>query len=142
MTNPRKNVVIALSFLSTVGLGPAFAADEGVVKRGRYLTEEVARCQDCHTPRDEKGDLDRTKWMKGAEMLIQPVGDPPKDWHKTSPNLTPAGRLWQRWGEPALMKYLVTGLTPKGTKAGPPMPTYTLEPQDAEAIVEYLKTLK
>ena len=142
MLHTSKKAAFTLSLLTTLGIGRALAADGEVVKRGRYLTEEVARCQDCHTPRDEKGDLDRTKWMQGAEMLIQPVGEPPKEWHKTSPSLTPAGRLWQRWGEPALVKYLVTGLTPKGTKAGPPMPTYTLEQKDAEAIVEYLKTLK
>jgi hypothetical protein len=40
------------------------------------------------------------------------------------------------------VKYLMTGLTPKGTPAGPPMPTYKLKEADAEAIVEYLKTLK
>ena len=108
---------------------------------GKYLVEEVAKCQDCHTPRLENGQPDKTKWMKGATLDFQPVNPVPR-WHKTSPDITPSGRLWQRWGEPALLKYLQTGLTPKGTPADPPMPAYKLTPKDAEAVVEYLKTLK
>ncbi len=112
------------------------------VEFGRYLAEEVGKCADCHTPKNEKGELDRTKWMKGRVMEIQPI-ETMKDWHKTSPDITPGGRLWTRWGgEAAMVKYLTTGLTPKGTLAGPPMPAYKMKREDAEAIVEYLKTLK
>jgi mono/diheme cytochrome c family protein len=123
--------------------GVAFAqSNTPKVEYGRYLAEEVGKCAECHTPKNEKGELDRSKWMKGKVMEYQPI-DTIKDWHKTSPDLTPSGRLWNRWGgEPALVKYLMTGLTPKGTMAGPPMPTYKLKREDAEAIVEYLKTLK
>ena len=38
--------------------------------------------------------------------------------------------------------YLQTGWTPKGAPAGPPMPTYKLPKEDAEAIVAYLKTIQ
>jgi mono/diheme cytochrome c family protein len=112
------------------------------VEYGRYLAEEVGKCLDCHTPRNEQGELDRTRAMKGKVMEYAPI-EPIANWHKTSPDITPSGRLWSRWGgESALVKYLMTGLTPKGTPAGPPMPTYKLKQADAEAIVEYLKTLK
>jgi hypothetical protein len=73
---------------------------------------------------------------------VQPI-DPIKGWHKTSPDLTASGRLWQgRWGQAALVKLLSTGLGPGGNPADPPMPTYKMTPDDAEAVVEYLKTLK
>lgn len=112
------------------------------VEYGKYLAEEVAKCTDCHTPKAEDGSLDRSKLMKGKVMEYQPIGEI-KDWHKTSPDITPSGRLWGRWGgEAAMVKYLTTGKTPKGTFAGPPMPTYKMSQKDAEAIVEYLKTLK
>ncbi len=121
----------------------AFAeSPAGKTEYGRYLAEEVAKCAVCHTPRDEKGALDRSKYMKGKVMEAAPI-EPIKDWHKTSPDITPSGRLWTRWGgKPALVKYLMTGLTPKGTLAGPPMPTYKLNKADAEAIVGFLETLK
>ena len=34
-----------------------------------------------------------------------------------------------------------TGKTPRGSRPGPPMPTYTLTHEDAEAIVAFLKSL-
>jgi mono/diheme cytochrome c family protein len=112
------------------------------VEWGRYLAEQVGRCQECHTPRGTDGQFDRSRWMKGAVLNLTPI-QPLENWHKESPDITPAGKLWKDWGgEEAIRKYLVTGLTPKGKNAGPPMPTYTLNPADAEAIVEYLKTLK
>jgi mono/diheme cytochrome c family protein len=116
--------------------------DPRVVEYGRYLAEEVGKCQDCHSPKNEKGELDRSRWMKGAVLDVQPIGQIP-GWHKTSPDITPGGKLWERWGgEEALRKYLTTGLTPKGKYAEPPMPTYKLRDKDAGAIVEYLKTLR
>ena len=110
-------------------------------ERGRYLAEEVAQCQTCHTPRLESGEYDREKWMKGSLLNVQPI-EPIKGWHKTAPDITPTGRLWARWTEPVILKYLQTGLNPKGVPAEPPMPAYKLKQEDAEAIVEYLKTLK
>ncbi|MGH9661020.1 MAG: c-type cytochrome [Bryobacteraceae bacterium] len=118
---------------------PALAQSDKIA-RGKYLAEEVSRCQECHTPRLPDGGFDRSKWMKGAVLNVQPIA-PIKDWHKTSPDLTRPGSLWKKWGERAILDYLKTGLTPKGTHAGPPMPTYTLKPEDAEAVVEYLKSL-
>ena len=126
--------------LAIAGVG-AFAADSASVERGKYLAEEVAKCQDCHTPRAEKGELDREKWLKGAVLDFLPASEVPK-WHKTAPDLTPAGRLWERWGEAGLVKFMTTGLGPRGNAADPPMPAYKLKQEDAEAIVAYLKSLK
>ncbi len=72
------------------------AADE--IERGKYLVEEVGKCQMCHTPHGADGQLDHEKWLKGTVLDFQPM-QPVKDWHKTSPDLTPGSRLWQRWGE-------------------------------------------
>lgn len=117
------------------------AADDDKIAYGKYLTEEVGKCQDCHTPRGEDGQLDKTKWMKGAVLDFQPIKEM-KGWHKTSPDLTPGSRLWDRWKEEGLVKFMVTGQNPKGGAADPPMPTYKLKQADAEAIVAYLKSLK
>lgn len=114
---------------------------EKEIAYGKYLAEEVAKCQDCHTPKSATGELDKTKWLKGATLDFQPV-TPIERWHKTSPDITPSGRLWQRWGEKAVLEYLQTGLTPKGKPADPPMPAYKLKKADAEAMLEYLKSLK
>jgi mono/diheme cytochrome c family protein len=117
----------------------AYGAD--LVERGKYLVEEVGKCQDCHTPRQADGRLDKTQWLKGTVLDFQPI-NPVPGWHKASPDLTPAGRLWERWGEKGLVVFLTTGKGPTGHAADPPMPTYTLKAEDAEAMVAYLKSLK
>src|SRR5947207_12034111 len=89
------------------------AAQSGAVARGKYLVEEVAHCQECHTPKSADGQFDKEKWMKGAVLNIQPI-EPVKGWHKTSPDLTKAGRLWQRWGEQGLVNFFKTGKGPTG----------------------------
>jgi len=43
------------------------------IARGQYLVEEVARCPDCHTPRDSSEGLDRSRWLQGASIWIMPV---------------------------------------------------------------------
>ena len=136
------NTILALSLAVAICL-PAFAADskQAMIDRGKYLVEEVAKCQMCHTPRLESGELDTTKWLKGAVLDFQPMKEV-KGWHKTSPDLTPGSRLWSRWGEATILKYLMTGLAQNGKPADPPMPAYKMGQSDAEAVVEFLKSLK
>jgi len=124
-------------FLGLVGI--AFGDDQ--VERGKYLVEEVGKCQDCHTPRQADGQLDKSQWLKGTMLDFQPM-KPVPGWHKASPDLTPSGGLWGRWGEKALVTFLTTGKGPGGHAAGPPMPTYTLKAEDAQAMVAYLKSLE
>src|SRR5258708_6492124 len=121
----------------------AFAADskQALIDRGKYLVEEVAKCQMCHTPKLDSGEMDKSKWLKGAVLDFQPMKEV-TGWHKTSPDLTPGSRLWSRWGEGAILKYLTTGLAVNGKPADPPMPAYKFSANDAEAVLEYLKSLK
>ena len=79
--------------------------------------------------------------MKGATLDFQPTHEMPA-WHKTAPDITGGSRLFERWGEAGLTKFLETGLGPRGNHAAPPMPTYQLTHEDAAAIVQYLKSLK
>jgi len=116
------------------------AAQNAAVDRGKYLVESAGACAYCHTPKLESGELDKSKWMKGAVMEFAPL-KPIKDWHKTSQDLTPSGPLFKKWGVEGLLKFLETGKTPKDTYPGPPMPSYRYTREDAAAIVEYLKTL-
>ncbi len=131
-----------LLIFAAIIAGPALCQDKKQIELGRYLVENIGQCATCHTPKNEKGELDKSKWMKGAIMDIQPLGAPRPGWHKTSPDLTPAGKLWTKWGEGALIKYLRTGLSPNGKPADPPMPMYKYSDEHAEAVLAYLKTLK
>jgi mono/diheme cytochrome c family protein len=110
------------------------------VERGKYLVEQVGRCQECHTPKTDTGELDKSQWMKGATLIAVPSA-PVADWHQKSPDITSTSALWTRWGQDGFSKFLQTARNPRGGKAGPPMPAYMLQAEDADAIAAYLKSL-
>jgi hypothetical protein len=58
------------------------------------------------------------------------------------PEITSSGQLWATWNEEGFYRFLVTGTAPSGQTARHPMPFYKLRPDDAEAVVVYLKMLK
>jgi cytochrome c2 len=118
----------------------AFGQDDKVA-RGKYLVEEVAKCQECHTPKMDNGSYIKSSWMKGAAIAVMPAA-PVAGWHAAAPDITPNSALWKRWGDDAMVAFLESGKTPRGGAAGPPMPTYTLKHEDAVAVVAFLKTLQ
>lgn len=118
-----------------------FGQDDKIA-RGKYLVDEVARCQDCHTAHMMgTGDLVKSAWLKGAQLDFVKVDQPP-GWHSKAPDITSTSILWTNWGEDGMVKFLETGRNPRGNKAGPPMPAYALAHEDAVAIAAYLKSLK
>jgi len=121
-------------------LGASVFAQDPKLQRGKYLVEEVARCQECHTPKTDAGDLDTAKMLKGAKLNVAPMA-PIAGWHASSPDITSTSALWQRWGDDGMIKFLETAKNPRGGKAGAPMPAYTMRHEDADAIVAYLKSL-
>jgi mono/diheme cytochrome c family protein len=136
MTN--RWLVCAAAILVVAAVGRS-SAQNATVARGKYLAEQVARCQECHTPK-VNGAFDTTKWMKGSLLAIKPV-DQIQGWHAAAPNITSTSALWQRWGADGMTKFLETATNPRGGKAGAPMPAYTMSHEDAAAIVAYLKSL-
>ena len=123
------------------GASMCCAAELSAVEYGRYLVEEVAKCSDCHTPRTANGELDLSKRLKGTTLDASAPCDI-KSRGKTSPDLTPSGDLFRRWGAQGMVQFLKTGFDPQNHGALPPMPAYKLRPHDAEAIVAYLRSLK
>lgn len=116
------------------------ASEPAKLERGKYLVEEVGRCQECHTPTLPDGTFDKANWMKGATLVGIPA-TPIDDWHQKAPDITSTSKLWERWKVEGFVKFLETARNPRGGKAGPPMPAYTLKAEDAEAITAYLKSL-
>jgi len=108
----------------------------GAVSRGKELTEQVAKCQECHTQRKANGELDRGAWLKGARLNA--AGQP----SVYVPDITAGGNLWMLWGEKGMLGFLEKGMSPSGAKPSVHMPAYKLRPDDAEAVVAYLKSLR
>lgn len=125
----------------TMAASTVWAADSDSIARGKYLVEEVGKCSECHTPLAADGKPDMSKFLKGATLTFQPI-DPVPGWHKTSPDITSTGRIWARWGDEGSVKFFETGKNPRGNAADPPMPAYTMTHSDAQAVVDYLRSLK
>jgi mono/diheme cytochrome c family protein len=114
----------------------AAESDSAEIKRGRYLVEEVAKCAECHTPRDANGDLDSSRWLQGSTIWIRPVA-PIKNWAEQAPPLSGFPSLTEEQGERVLEK----GTGPQGEVLRPPMHIYHMTHEDAKAIIAYLKSL-
>jgi mono/diheme cytochrome c family protein len=115
-------------------------ADPALIKRGAYLVNEVARCGDCHTPRNAKGELDMKRHLQGAPMWFTPKVKPGEEWEDKAPDITMSGKVGQ-WSEAEMIKFMSTGADPKGEKPDAPMPAYKLSPDDARAVTAYLRSL-
>jgi hypothetical protein len=111
-------------------------ASESEIERGRYLVEEVAKCPECHTPRNARGELDRNAWLQGAPIWIMPVRPIP-NWAERAPALVGFGSYTEAQGERVLEK----GTGPEGETLRPPMHIYHMKHEDAKAIIAYLSSL-
>jgi len=106
------------------------------LNRGKYLVEEVARCWECHSPRDSSGQPDHSRWLQGGAMWFAPI-HPVQDWAYWAPTIAGLGGFT----EDQIRQVLETGIGPDGRPVRPPMHTYHLSREDANAIVSYLKSI-
>lgn len=113
--------------------------DADLRKHGEYLVNRVAMCGDCHTPRDAKGEPDKSKMLRGATLGIVPKKKT-EHWAEKAPDIT-GGGLAGKWKEEELVKLLTTGESPHGHAPDPPMPPFRFNTQDARAVALYLKSL-
>ena len=101
-------------------------------QRGRYLSEALGHCGECHTPRNPIGGLELGRWLAGA---------PNPSGQGRIPNITPA-KL--DWSEPDLVEYFTSGFTPEFDTVGGHMVEVVqnlavLPREDRAAIAAYLK---
>ena len=147
--NSRTAICLGLLLLGTLIMLLAWPAPAGsrprdkddraaLIKHGDYLVNEVARCGDCHTPRNNRGQLDNTRALQGAPIWFTPKVKP-KEWEGKAPDITLSGKAG-KWTEAKMIKYLTTG--GKGEKPEPPMPAYHFSQDDARAVTAYLRSLR
>lgn len=122
---------------------PAQAPKNGV-ERGRYLTDHIALCGDCHTPRNLLGAPKRSRYMAGVDQKSGPLGE-------AVPNITPDKETGiGDWTREEIAELLISGMKPdfdnvqglmyevvQGTSHG----YKDMTKEDALAIADYLKTI-
>jgi len=132
-------LVLAFGWFASKIILPARAepASDAQIKRGQYLVNHVAMCGECHTPKTDQGEYDRTAWLQGDVLDYKPVH--PMPFAAVAPGI--AGLPSFATDEQA-MKFLETGTNSLGKRAMPPMPQFRFNHDDAAVVVAYLRSLK
>lgn len=106
--------------------------------RGAYLTQGLAHCSACHSPRDNWGGIDTARTLAGGLMPVQ-------NWY--APALTAAHEAGlANWSPQQIVQLLKTGTAPGATVAGPMAEvvlhsTQYLSDADLRAMADYLQRL-
>ena len=116
--------------------GGVSAGGQSPIERGKYIVESVAMCELCHTPRDDNGNPDHGRWLKGGPTQLRPAYPSPY-WTYIEPRI--AGR--PPGTDADFIKLLTTGISRTGNPPNPPMPPFRMTRPDAEAVLAYLKSL-
>jgi mono/diheme cytochrome c family protein len=125
----------ALTQIARAATPAASRADAATIERGRYLVEGVGMCIDCHSPRLQTGEYDRSRWLMGAPLPFAPTVPMPA-WAPAAPSI--AGL--ENYTDEEAVKLLMTGMTPLDSALRPPMPEYRMNAEDAAAVVAYLRS--
>jgi mono/diheme cytochrome c family protein len=130
---------VAALVLTGVSPSHSWAADPAA-ERGKYLVN-IAGCNDCHTPGYFMGKPDMARFLGGSEVGFEIPGL--GVFH--GPNLTPDKETGLGgWTDAQILTALQKGTTPTGRMLAPIMPWHAfanLTPQDAQAIVAFLRSL-
>ena len=114
---------------------PPVASRGAEWNRGRYLTEALGHCAECHSPRDMLGGIIPASRFAGGQ-------DPEGVGY--DPNITPTGI--DHWSRADLVRLLTDGVTPDLRVVGGSMKsvvenTARLPEADRAAIADYILTL-
>lgn len=138
MKNKTNLLLCAASLLAgAIALSAQTPDADALVARGRYLVENVAGCADCHSTRDQRGQIVPELHLKGAALPFAPTVPMPV-WAAAAPMI--AGL--PGYTDEQAARLLATGLKPDGSMPRPPMPQFRFADEDARAVVAYLRSLK
>lgn len=101
-------------------------------QRGRYLSDVLGHCGECHTPRGMLGQMELSKTMQGGDL-----------GRFIAPDITPQALAQRGWTPEDLSRFLSTGLAPQGSAFSEmhmvvDLSTRHLTPEDHQALVTYL----
>jgi len=103
--------------------------------RGEYLATSVAMCVQCHSPRDEKGEIIQSRRFTGGAI---PFRSPYRnsEWAPVAPNI----RGLPGFTDEQIVMLLTEGHA--GDRPAPrrPMPPFRMMADDARAIIAFLRS--
>ncbi|MGH7852101.1 MAG: hypothetical protein ACREP3_01570 [Candidatus Binatia bacterium] len=128
-------IFIALLLFHFVALAQDRGAPAGTksIERGKYIVDQLAMCSECHTPRNDTGQLRLAEYLFGAPVPVSAPPYPNVKWALKAPAIAGLSGYTDEQG----VRLLMEGLTTDGRTPNPPMPRYRMNRSDAEAVVAY-----
>jgi mono/diheme cytochrome c family protein len=119
---------------ATASAPRAATIPKGDVEHGRYLVERVVMCFECHSTRDEQGNIIPSTRFYGGPMPMRPPW--PADW----PTVIPRIAGLPGYTDELAMRLLTEGAIKRdGTPLRRPMPPFRMSPQDAADVIAYIR---
>lgn len=116
-------------------------ADTALINRGAYIVNNVAACNQCHSPRDwEKFSAPVIPGQEGAGQYDPAVEEVPGKFY--FPNITPHNL--GNWSDAEIYRVLTSGITKDGDPLFPYMPYdgYSkMTTIDAKSVIAFLRTM-
>lgn len=113
-------------------------SQKNTVQYGKYLAQ-IGHCMECHTPRDQKGQLVKAQWGAGGQVFPGPWGE------SVARNLTPHESGLKKWTDEEIAKVIREGVGRDGTPRKPPMAFgwyKNINDTDMKALIAYLRSMK
>lgn len=121
-----------LLFLDSQPIKASSDGDSALWHRGRYLSNALGHCGECHSPRGLLGQVESDKPMQGGNL-----------GRIIAPDITPTGLAARGWTPAAMNQFLGTGITDQATAFSEMhtvinLSTRFLTDEDRSAISTYL----
>lgn len=133
------NLRLALAFAALLATSVSVSA-QAPAERGKYLVNTIMTCQNCHTPKGERGAPIFERDLSSGLSWDEPP------FKVTASNITQDKETGiGSWSDADIKKALQKGERPNGVHLAAIMPSdfyEILTPGDLNAIVAYLKTVK
>jgi hypothetical protein len=110
------------------------SAGGGNAEHGRYIVEHVAMCVECHSPRDDMGEIRADARFMGAPIPFRPAW--PNNWAQRAPrNAGLPG-----YTDDQAIRLLTEGAIDRnGIQLRPPMPRFRMTIDDARDVLAFMR---
>jgi mono/diheme cytochrome c family protein len=135
-TAPSQTVQRDLSApVAQAGQAPGIVMPPGNAQHGQYLVEHVAMCVECHSGRDQSGNiLESEKYLGGPIPFVPPAG-----WATR----VPRNRGLPGYTDAMAMRLLTQGAIGRdGRQLKPPMPRFRMSAQDAADVIAFMRSAR
>ena len=108
----------------------------GNVEHGRYIAERVAMCVECHSGRDQAGNIIEAERYQGASIPFVPPA-----WGQAWATRVPRNKGLPGYTDAMALRLLTEGSIGRdGRQLKPPMPRFRMTTQDAADVIAFLRS--